>query len=226
MQAWSGQNSGNGNSPLRRMTVYVLLGFALTGLLTGFAFGGFLQHNSNNSADNTNSSQKNTPVTQATKGATPTATVQPVVKLAPPIAPNGSPQSATADSTTVYSLTIQTLDDAHHQPVHAPDITCKLWLVHQIPANQILNIDEKILAKVDSLKQPIPGKVNDQDFNEISALGFDATTQQTALCNAQGQMTWKFTVASGTPAGNYNLVVLTDWRGIHWNWSWFFLAIQ
>lgn len=225
MQTLSGQNTGGTNSPLRKFTLYVILGFALTGLISGFAFGGLTHSSSNSTASNSDPTKKHTPVAQITNTVTPTPTVQPVVALDPP-AINLSAAIEKADGTTTYSISIQAKDKQHHQAVQAPDITCKAWLVQKIPDNQILNIDTKTLKAVNTLNNTITGTVNGQPVPEVNGLGFDQTTPSMHLCDANGQMVWKYTITPGTPPGDYDIVVLTDWRGVHWNWSWDNITIQ
>src|SRR5262249_31908455 len=53
-----------------------------------------------------------------------------------------------------------------------------------------------------------------------SGLNFDATTPQVQPCN-QGQGNWKFTISSTVSPGDYFIVGLTDWQGMHYNWSWY-----
>lgn len=217
MQAWSGQNSSETLSTARKLTTTIILVFSLAGLIAGFAFGGLTSSRSNTTGPG--STKKSTPVVQGTGAVTPTATVQPIVELKPPTTLNLSASTQIANGATTYSITIQAITK-QNTPIHATNITCKLWLVQQIPANQILNIDTKTLKVVSNLTSPITGTVNNQPSQDLGGLTFDQTTPQTGFCNANGQMTWKYTIASTVPAGNYDLVILTDWNGVHFNWAW------
>jgi len=226
MQTWSGQNPRGAVSATRKVTTTIVLVFSLAGLIAGFAFGGLTGTKAHPTPANTGPVKKPTPVVQATVTPTPTATpadIQldyPQFKLFP-----ASTESAA--NGTVYTVGMQAVDK-QKKPVNSPDITCKVWLVHQIPAQQTLSIDPKTLGAVNNLTSPIQGTVNGQPAPEITGgLIFDSTTPQEALCNANGQMTWKYTIApTVTPPGTYDLVILADWKGKHYNWYWTDITIQ
>ena len=130
-----------------------------------------------------------------------------------------------ADGTT-YTLMTQAIN-AQNKPVHASDITCKLWLVHRIPDHIILDIPFSILKDVNAVSNPIPGTVNGRSFDEVvNGLNFDSSTPQTHFCNANGQFTWKYQLASSGEPGDYDLVVLTDWNGFYYNWAWINIDIR
>lgn len=224
MQTWSSQNAGRVNSSARNLATYSLLFFALAGLIAGFAFGGFSNARSNQRG-NTNLAKTHTPVAQTTTTVTPTPTPPPNIELGIPSTIDLSASSLKADGTTSYSLSIQAIDK-HRQAVHSPDIICKVWLVRQVPDKQTLSIDKNTLKAVNNLANPITGTINNQPAPEISGLAFDPTTPQMHLCDSNGQMTWKFTVTPAVPPGDYDLVILTDWKGIHFNWSWDHITIQ
>jgi hypothetical protein len=219
MQAWSGQNDSGTRLPAHKLTTTIVLVFSLAGLISGFAFGGLIRSKPNTT--NSGLPPKSTPVAQNTNTITPTATTQPIVALNPPATVNLSAATQVADGATTYSITIQAVDK-QNKAVHATNITCKLWVVKQIPANQILNLDSKTLKSVNTLQGPITGTVHNQPAPDLSVnnLTFDPTTPQLGFCKANGQMTWKYKIASTMPAGNYDLVILTDWNGVHFNWSW------
>jgi len=220
MQTWSGQNPGGTVSPLRKLTMYVIIGFAIVGLISGFAFGGLTRPGSSNTTANTNPNKKNTPVAQPTHSVTVTPTTQPIVALGTPLF---KPYPTTDESIaggTVYTVGMQVLDKAN-KPVQADNITCKAWLVQQIPSGQILTIDENTLKNYNSINQSITGTVNNTPFQEIAGgLVFDASTAQTSACNSSGQMTWKYTLGPTLTPGTYDIVILADWKGVHYNWSW------
>lgn len=126
-----------------------------------------------------------------------------------------------ANDTTNYTLTLQATDQSNGQasgkPVHAPGITCKIWLTKDGHVNANVPIDR--LKAVDTLSQPFPKE-------EAGALTFfDPSTPQTQMCNNKGRATWNYKVASTVESGRYFLVVLTDWNGIHYNWSWVQIAV-
>jgi hypothetical protein len=226
MQTWSGQNSSGAASPLRKLTMYVIIGFAIVGLISGFAFGGLTHPNAQNTTASTNPTKKNTPVVQPTHSVTVTPTTQPIVALGTPAF---NPYPITDESIaggTVYTTGMQVLDKAN-KPIQANSITCKAWLVQQIPTGQILSIDENTLKNYTSINQTITGTVNNTPFQEIpGGLAFDATTPQTNTCNANGQMTWKYQLGSNLTPGTYDIVILADWKGVHYNWSWDNIVVQ
>ena len=37
---------------------------------------------------------------------------------------------------------------------------------------------------------------------------------------------WNYTVAQSVDPGTYYLMVLTDWDGVHFNWSWVNMTIK
>lgn len=219
MQTWSGQNVGGLLSPSRKFLTITLSAFSLAGLIIGFAVGG-LAHPKAASTNTTGSVKQPTVIVHATATPPPTATTAPVVVLGfPQFNPfPTSPESAAGG--TQYTVSMQAVDKQNKPVVHASDITCKLWLVQQIPAKQILNIDKNTLKAVNNLDQPIQGSINNQPAPELPYLVFDANTKQTTQCNANGQATWKYTISPTAPPGNYELVILADWKGVHYNWYW------
>ena len=218
MQIWSGQSAGGTLSPTRKFITTVLIVFSLAGLVIGFAVGG-LTHSQANPTNDTGPTKKPTIVAQTTVTAAPTATPPPDIVLGyPQFNPYPtSPESAAAS--TQYTVTMQAVDKKK-KPVHSSDVTCKLWLVPQIPAGQILNIDAKILKDVNNLATPIPGTLNGQPVAEVPYLAFTPTTPQLTKCGSSGQATWKYTIAPTAAPGNYELVILSDWKGVHYNWYW------
>lgn len=224
MQTWSGQNAGEAVSPTRKFITTVLTIFSLAGLVIGFAVGG-LTHAPSNTANTTGPTKKPTIIAQTTVTATPTATPEPDVILGlPQFNPYPtSPESATGG--TQYTVTMQAVDKKK-KPVHSNDVTCKLWLVQQIPANQLLVIDSKILKNVSSLTTTIPGTLNGQPEPELTYLTFTDPASQTTKCGSNGQATWKYTIAPTAVPGSYELVILADWKGVHYNYSWADITIK
>jgi flagellar basal body-associated protein FliL len=224
MQTWSGQNPGGTLSSTRKLLTIVIVAFSLAGLIAGFAIGGLTGSKPTTTTAGTPGPRpKQTVAVQNTVTVTPKPTVQPIVKLDPPKTLNISATAQKADGTTSYTLTIQVIDKQNKQPVHAPGITCKAWLVQRIPAGQKMDIDTNTLKAVTSLTTtPIQGTLNPggQPVTEISGLTFVSPTTQTAPSNADGQVTWKYTIAPTVAPGDYDLVILTDWQGVRFNWSW------
>jgi hypothetical protein len=199
--------------------MYTLIFFSLAGLLSGFAFGGFFHPHAGGQNGNLGAATTSTPLTVVSSTATPTATPEVILPLN---IPKFQPYPSTSESlsaTTSYTVGIQVVNK-QDQAVSANDITCKVWLVQQIPANQILSIPDSTLKTVSDLASPITGTINNQPVQEVAGLNFDPTTPQTALCNANGTMTWKYTLQPTLAAGTYDMVILADWKGVHYNWSW------
>jgi hypothetical protein len=227
MQTWSGPEVAGTHSPTRRFATTVLLIFALAGLIAGFAFGGLTSSRSRTTTITPPPIKKTAPVVQSTNAVTPTATPENVLLGFPQWSPAPPPSESAANSTG-YTIGMQAVDK-QKKPVHSADLTCKAWLVPQIPAGQILNIDSKVLKDVNNLSNPIQGTVNGQPVQEVlpgTGLTFDPSTPQTARCSSNGQITWKYTISSTVPPGNYSIVILVDWKGIHFNWAWDNIAIK
>lgn len=227
MQTWSGQNAGGAFTQKRRLITTIVLSFSLVGLIAGFAIGGVTAPKSPTTA-------AITPVAKPTKVVQPTATPTPSPTSAPDITLGfpkfteqpASPESATG--ATTYTVTMQAVDK-QNKPVHSTDVVCKLWLVQQIPAHHTLDIDTKTLKNVNNISNPITGSVDKQPAPEVAgALSMvDPTgTPQTTHCDANGQATWKYTIAATVQPGKYDLVILADWKGIHFNWSWVNITIK
>src|SRR5215469_3022585 len=202
------------SSRSRTIAITAMLLFALSGLISGMTVAAFYPPKFSIPSS---SNPGNNPVVQKTETHTPTTGIHPV--------PLGYPVIDTirsfevADGITVYTLTAHAVDQvpdrAHGKPVRAPGITCRLWLVDN-KQNPVVPLDR--LKSVDTLQSsPFPG--------EIPGLIFDASTPQTQLCN-NGIGAWKYQVATSVNPGGYYLVVLTDWKGQHYTWSWNVVTIK
>lgn len=205
----------------RGIIVAAITLFALSGLLLGFTAGALTRPKQaqSNTPNNTNTQ----PVTLQTAAPQITPTTTPAqVKLGCPLvtAVNSKLQ---ANNTVNYTLNIQaaakTADCLSNKPVpvNTAGITCKAWLIKasddpkDIPHDRLLNVG--------TLGQPLPHEI-------VNGLIFDPTTQQLQQCNAQGQGTWKYGVASSVDKGKYFLMVLTDWQGKFYNWSWVNITVN
>ena len=210
------------SSQSRTIVFFAIFLFALAGLISGFSVGAFVRPNLALPAFSSSQS-----VTRQTAGQSQTATHTPTtthfVKLGWPVIPTYS-VSEMADSSTTYTLIAyavdQSIDSAHGNPVHASTITFKLWLVQRIPTGSTLMVDKQVLQKVAAIRNPITGTVQDTSYPEIPGLNFDAATQQTHLSNTKGKVVWKYQVSSSVAPGDYDLVILSDWDGKYFNWSW------
>lgn len=202
--------------------------FALSGLITGFAFGAFVHFSpvrTASSPTSINTSQ------QKTGGTTPVTTPKVTPQsLGLPLIKSYS-YNEIANGTTVYTVVVQ-VTDQKQGPLAAgtalPDsgITCKLWLVQRIPEKKSFNIPTSTLKNIQTIQNPITGYVNNHPVSEVSGLNFDPTTAQTQLSNTKGQVTWQYQVSPSVASGDYDLVVLTDWDGVHFNWSWYNIVIS
>jgi hypothetical protein len=227
MHTWSGQPPSGAVSPTRKLITTIIVAFALAGLITGFALGGLTASRSNASTGPTGPQKTQTPVAQNTVTATPTRTPTPVVLLGfPQFKPYPQPTESAASNTT-YTVGMQAVDKQNH-PVSSANVTCKLWLIQQLAPNQKLSIDPVTLKAITNLQTPIQGTITGtpQPVPEINGLTFDPTTPQTALCSPNGQVTWKYAIAPTVPPGLYDLVILADWQGKHYNWYWTNITIQ
>jgi hypothetical protein len=187
--------------------------FALSGLLVGFAFGALTIKRTPQVTDTqTNKSSNPVVIPQA---LTPTATpTQQIIPLGYPKIDTLSSATQVADGTTTYTLSAypvdQSIDKGHGKQVHADGITCKIWLTKNQDVTPMLLQQKDRLQKVETLTQPMPDEVQ-------NAFTF-TTGEQTQKCSATGSTTWSYTIAPSVDAGNYLLVILTDWSGQRWNW--------
>jgi hypothetical protein len=202
------------SSRSRAIAITAMILFALSGLISGFTVAAFYPPKfSRTSTSNLGNSQ----AVQKTETRTPPTTIHPVALGYPVI--DSISSFEVADGTTVYTLTAHAVDQvpdrAHGKPVHAPGITCRLWLVDN-KQDPVVPLDR--LKSSDTLQSsPFPG--------EIPGLIFDASTPQTQPCN-DGVGSWKYQVVTSVNPGSYYLVVLTDWKGLHYTWSWNVVTIK
>ncbi|GAC1387347.1 MAG: hypothetical protein NVS4B7_13370 [Ktedonobacteraceae bacterium] len=211
MQTLSGQGPANNlNSQSRTIAVIAIILFALAGLLSGFAIGAFIrpaQQQANNADKTLTPSQQGQDNTSTTKkhSAGPVFLGYPVVTQIN--------QLETADGNTPYTFSAQivdqSIDQSHGKPIHASDVTCKIWLTKHGNTAAVINADSQV-RDMAIIKQPFPGEI-------INGLNF-TTTSQTQFCNPDGQTTWNYTVSPTVDPGMYFIVVLADWKGIHFNW--------
>ncbi len=204
------------SSQTRKIATRAILLFALAGLISGFAVGAFV-HLKPATGTTHNTGSGTTPIAQNTRTPVITRTPTPV-KLGWPVFTNPLPYTQIANDTTSYTIAIQIVDQSidpeHGYPVRAAGITCKIWLTKDtnVSGNIQTGNDER-LKSVDTINQPFPGEI-------IGAFNFDPNTSQTQLSNENGQVTWKYTVATSVDPGNYILVELVDWNGVHYQWIW------
>jgi hypothetical protein len=215
-------NNTRGSS--RAIIVIAVLLFALSGLMTGFAVGAFVRINP---AGLSGPIARTTPTTGPSKGTTPAPKSHPV-PLGWPVVDDYS-NVEVADATKSYTLIAhvvdQSIDKAHGKPVHASDITCKLWLIKRVPENGSVSFPLNRLQDVTTLQQPLTGTgllaAKGHTFEEVTpGLTFAAETPQTGFCDPNGRAKWTYTIDPSVHPGEYDLLVLADWRGVSFNWSW------
>jgi hypothetical protein len=202
MQTLSNQRS-NGLSPqTRRIAVFAIILFALSGLISGFAMGAFVRPKIGGITNNGNNSAS---ITQQTKTANPGSVIRPQKMYYPKV--DHYSHLEHADGQTLYLFSAHATD-VNGNPLHAAGITCKLWLTK----NQIIP-EHNEWSPVGALSNPVTGEIP-------NSLIFDSSTSQTQQCNGNGQAIWKYQVAQTVDPGTYYLAVVTDWAGVHFNIWW------
>ena len=213
MQTLSSRTSNSLSPQSRKVAVFAVLLFALAGLISGFAVGGFVRPKIGG-VGSTGGNNINNPVVQQTKTATPVSTVRPV-KLGFPVV-TAIRTHEKADATTTYTFAAyavdQSIDAQHGKRMNVAGISGKLWLQH-IPSGNFVNLPGSKLRHLD-----IQGPLTDDEI--VGALNFVAGSSQVQQTNASGQITWNYTVSASVPPGDYYLTVLLDWSGQSYNWSW------
>lgn len=204
------------------ITFYTLLCFALAGLITGFAIGGFAGHLSRGSAAGFGSPMSSAPMLTGHL-PNPSATVGPedILLGVPGIGADDYTSSERADGATEYRFSAQIINKADKTPITTTDVVCRFWLTDNLQAaTNALSADNFALPRNPALfNQPFPQEV-------VDALNFAAPGQQTQPCAANGKTNWTYTLATSVPEGTYYLAVLADWKGIHYNWSMMAITIS
>jgi hypothetical protein len=217
MQTVADRGSNNVGSQTRTIAFLAVFLFAFSGLISGFAVGAFIHPK----APSTGSSGSSTkpPLVQKTQTPVSTTTIQPT-KLGYPIIDQAD-YFEKVDGSTLYTLSAYAVDQAkdpgHGNPVHAPGITCRLWLTKD--GNVSSNIPADRLRSIGTLQEPFPKEIP-------GALIFVSDTSQVQFSNANGRATWKYTLSTSLDSGTYYLVTLMDWNGIHYNWSWAEITVK
>ncbi len=216
MQTVAQRRPNNVSSQTRTIAFFAVILFALAGLISGFAVGAFIHPktgpttgNSGSNAGQTTTHKTQTPI--STKTILPSPIYWPKIIQQPP-------GTEKADGTTSYTLSIQVVSETKDQtqgpPIHAVGITCKIWLTKDSNINDNVKTNNfKRLKSVGTLSQPFPGEV-------VEALNFNGSSSQVQTTNADGQTTWNYSIANSVDHGQYYLVILADWNGIHYNWDW------
>ncbi|MBA2392884.1 MAG: hypothetical protein H0V70_09085 [Ktedonobacteraceae bacterium] len=235
----SDQQAHRGGAPRSQVILIVaLLLFSVAGLASGFSVGALTGKNAKKT-----SSMQITTIAPPQKGQGITPTPKPAVK----IIPLGCPQPTQAssiyqglaqvpDGATPYTFVAQARDQIggkcnyqKNQPIHSAGITFKIWLTTHVPTGKVFNFTQNeinnVLPHTDQLGQPLDGKVDDKDSPElVNELQF--STQQVQQSNNQGQVIWNYKINPDLKDGKYTLVVLANWQGKAYNWSWYDLIIK
>lgn len=217
MQTLSGRGPGGLSAQSRRIAIMAILLFGLSGLISGFAVGAFIHPKAATTTGTTGPGGVSSPASQTTKTSN-SPKVNPIEIGFPVFSQYAATETANGSTSYVLaSYVVDTSKDAGHgNPLHAAGITCKLWIQH-IPGDQTVHLPLDKLKSMD-VQNPLTAE-------EISG-GLNFTTPQIQQTNAHGQVTWKYSVSTNVQSGDYYLVVLMDWQGKHYNWSWVDITIK
>lgn len=207
MQAASRPPSSGLSSQSRRIAIFAILLFGLSGLISGFAMGAFVRPKI---PGVTTSNGISPPVSQRTS-----TTASPGSKNLSVAEPKltAFTYMEIADGATQYTVSTVIRDESTNKPIQNTDVTCKLWLAKDFDhSNDLLKANNyAILTNVGNLQQPF-------STEEQNALHFIAPSQQTKACTPQGNTSWTYTISSSVKSGSYYLFVVDDWKGKHFNW--------
>jgi hypothetical protein len=220
MQTLSSQHPKNLNQQTRKIAFFAILLFAFSGLISGFAVGAFV-HSKPKTGTGTVSEtgSKITRVAQSTRTTVSTAVIE-NVNLGEPVINQGDySYIQSANGSTNYSLSALIISK-NNNPIHATDVTCKLWLTKDGNVNSILRADDYAIPRaVGAFNQPFPKEV-------VGALNYVAPSQQVQPCAPNGKTTWTYTISPSINPGTYYLVTLANWKGKSFNWYWVAIAIK
>lgn len=219
MQTLSGRGPGGLSAQSRRIALMAILLFGLSGLLSGFAVGAFIRPKPATTGT-TGMGGATTPVSHSTKTTTVTTPPENITVGYPVLSSGDYTYTETADGATTYSLSTQIVNEGTTTPIKATDVTCKLWLTHDGNITELLSANNYALVRdYTHLSQPFADEVPD-------SLAFSAPSKQTQNCAAGGKTKWSYTLSTSLHTGHYFLVVLADWKGKHFNWSWVDINIK
>lgn len=214
MHEWTnpqGMRMNTQQPPARKIITSTILCFSLAGLIFGFAAGGFLGRNQQPSKGTT---LIQSPVVQHTPSpaVTPSPTVEDIVLDNSNVTQISN--SEIADGTTSYTFSARPVNKNTNTPITAADVTCRLWLTSDeqgtftaVSANKF-----ELLKHIGGLDAPFP-------LETPTALNF-TTSPQVQPCNAKGSTTWTYTLSPTVQPGTYFLLILADWKGVHYNITW------
>ena len=227
----------NGGAPRSQIVLIVaLLLFSVAGLASGFSVGA-LTRSTQSSMQSNGKSIVAQPPANRTITPTPKPVVATVKELGCPQADKSSSiyQSPfqLADGNTTYTIASHATDKTGgkctqtNKPLHIAGVMFKLWLTNRVPLHKILQLPADTLMHTEQLSQPITGKIGDTDYPEIAnGLQFDPNIKQLQPSNDQGQANWTYRLDPDLKDGDYSLVILSDWQGNLYNWSWFDIIVK
>jgi hypothetical protein len=219
MQTASSQYPNNVNQQTRKVAVIAILLFALSGLISGFAVGAFVHPKARTGTGTGTTGSKSTPIAHKTQTTVPTIPVEHINLDLPVISQGDYSYFQIVNGSTTYTISALIINK-NKTPIQASDVTCKLWLTSEGDVNSILRVDQySLLRTIDTIQQPFPKEV-------VGAFNYIAPTQQTQPCAPTGKTSWSYTISQSVVPGTYNLVVLADWKGKSFNWSWVQIVIK
>jgi hypothetical protein len=221
MQTVSSQYPNNANQQTRKVALIAILLFALSGLISGFAVGAFVQpraHTGSGTGTGTTGSRTK-PIAHATPSQGTTA-VSENVNLDDPLIKQGDySYFQIANGSTSYTLSALILNK-NKTPIQASDVSCRLWLTKDGDVNSILGADHYAIPRsIGTFQQPFPKEA-------VGALNFIAPSQQVQFCAPNGKTTWTYTISPSIDPGTYYLVTLASWRGKSFSWYWLAIMIK
>lgn len=213
----------NTNDRLTIVLITALILFAIAGLLSGFAIGAINRQPHAQTGGNVHNTQQNKPTVPSKTGSTQTTATPTITSLGCPKADVfTSPE--TADGQTIFTASAFATSGGTcaGTQLNVSGITFKLWLTKRITS---LTFPENAKAMLDTINSPITGKAKNGDtIQDLQAIQF--TTAQVQQSNTQGRVTWKYTLPTALKSGLYDIVVLVDWQGKLYNWSWYDITIN
>ena len=225
MQTASRQHPNALGQQSRKIAVIAILLFAFSGLISGFAVGAFVRPKfSTGTTSHTGSGI--TPVVQITKSTSSNTQPHPVEFSYPRIDYFDNVEKADGNTFYTFSAHLSNVVNNNGLPVRATDLTCKLWLIQRIPDQTILELDSNVLKDTNAIQNPLTGTANGHTFPEVPGLNFGSSAPQIHSCTTYDQATWKYQLSTSVLPGDYDLVALFDWQGIHYNWSWANIQIK
>lgn len=203
----------------RKIATGAILLFALAGLISGFAVGAFV-HPRPATGTTHNTGLGTPPVVQNTRTPATPATPENVNLDEPKINLGDITFRQIANGSTTYTLSALIIEK-NKKPIQVSDVTCKLWVTKSATdVNLLLGANNYAIPRAfDTIQQqPFP--------NEVNALNFNPSTQQIQPCTPNGNTSWNYTISPSVDPGTYHFVVLADWQGKHYNWSWVNIEIK